>query len=57
MLKPEFDEKAKEIEVREPQGVEVDEKATKGGTVLGKEEKGKERKGGVPKWLKLPGKK
>ncbi len=57
VLKPEFAEKAREIEVREPQGVEVDAKPAQGGNVLGKEERGKERKGGVPKWLKLPGKK
>lgn len=57
VLKPEFAEKARAIEVQEPQGVEVDEKTARGGNVLGKEERGKERKGGVPKWLKLPGKK
>ena len=56
MLKPEFREKAQKITVPEVKGVEVDEKPEKVG---GKEEKGKEKRGGggVPKWLRLPGKK
>ncbi|KAI9870110.1 MAG: hypothetical protein M1830_004675 [Pleopsidium flavum] len=64
VLKGEFREKAREIEIKEVEGVDVGEgeKVDKG------KGKGKERvgdgeregggkKGGVPKWLKLPGKK
>lgn len=58
VLKPEFQNKAKQIEVREIEGVEMDEKGN--GTAEGKgkqKDEGRERKGGVPRWLKLPGKK
>ena len=58
VLKPEFQNKAKEIEVKEIEGVEVEEKVD--GTVEGKgkqKDDGRERKGGVPRWLKLPGRK
>lgn len=59
VLKEEFREKAKEIEVKEVKVIEVDDKQDKGSAV-GKEKdsegKGK-GKGGLPKWLKLPGKK
>lgn len=55
VLKPEFQSKAKEIEVKEIEGVESKEKANE--TVKGKgkqKEEQRERKGSVPKWLKLP---
>lgn len=58
VLKPEFQNKAKEMEVKEIEGVEVEEKVD--GAIEGKgkqKEEGRERKGGVPRWLKLPGKK
>ena len=57
VLKQEFSENAKEIEVPELQGVEVDEEPAREGKILGTNEKGKERKVGTPKWLRLPGKK
>ena len=58
VLKEEFQQKAREIEVKEVEGVEVDEKDIQSAEGKGKQkEDGKERKGGVPKWLKLPGKK
>ena len=59
VLKDEYRQIAKPIEVKEIEGtVDVDER--KGGQVVEKEEKGKGKEkgsGGVPKWLKLPGKK
>lgn len=58
VLKPEFQSKAKQIEVKEIEGVEMEEKVNE--TVEGKgkqKDEGQGRKGGVPKWLKLPGKK
>ncbi|CAD6575568.1 MAG: hypothetical protein ASARMPREDX12_008512 [Alectoria sarmentosa] len=58
VLKSEFQNKAKEIEIKEIAGVEAEEKPD--GTVEGKgkqKDEGRERKGGVPRWLKLPGKK
>lgn len=58
VLKPEFQNKAKQIEVKEIESVETVEKANE--TVEGKgkqKDEGRERKGGVPRWLKLPGKK
>jgi len=58
VLKGEFREKAREIQVKEIEGVDVVERPT---TDKGKEraaDGGRDgRKGGVPKWLKLPGKK
>ena len=58
VLKPEFQEQAKQIEVKEVESVETEEKMNE--TVEGKgkqKDEGRERKGGVPRWLKLPGKK
>lgn len=58
VLKAEYQDKAVAIQVKEPEGVEVEEPAEssgKGKDTTGKG--GKEKKGGVPKWLKLPGKK
>ena len=59
ILKSVYEEKAEEITVKEPQGVEVEEKQeSQGGTAdQNRKSEGKEKKGGVPKWLKLPGKK
>ena len=58
VLKPEFQNKAKEIEVKEIEGIETEEEKSE--TIEGKgkqRDEGRERKGGVPRWLKLPGKK
>lgn len=58
VLKPEFHSKARQIEVKEIESIDGEEKA--GGAVEGKEKQkddGRERKGGMPRWLKLPGKK
>lgn len=58
VLKPEFHNKAKEIEIKEIIGDEVEEKANEMVDGKGKQkDEGRERKGGVPRWLKLPGKK
>lgn len=57
VLKEEFQEKAREIEVKEVEGIESEEKKQDGDAKGKSREEGKERKGGVPKWLKLPGKK
>ena len=59
VLKVEFRQQAREIEIKELKGVEVEEEEVvvekdKG---KGKEKEGGKGKGGVPKWLKLPGKK
>lgn len=59
ILKQQYQQKAKEIEVKEIEGLNVEEgkdpEAVEG---KGKQsDGGKERKGGIPKWLKLPGKK
>ena len=58
VLKAEYQDKAVALQVKEPEGVDVEEPAEssgKGKDTAGKG--GKEKKGGVPKWLKLPGKK
>ena len=58
VLKPEFQNEAKEIEVKEIEGIEAEEETSE--TIEGKgkqRDEGRERKGGVPRWLKLPGKK
>lgn len=60
VLKREFRERARELEVREVEGREVgEEKAEDAGVEkeAGEKGSGSGRKGGVPKWLKLPGKK
>ena len=56
VLKAEFQDKATQIEVKEVEGVEM-EKPNDAVDIKG-EQKNEERarKGGVPKWLKLPGK-
>lgn len=56
VLKEEFHEKATQIEVKEPEGIELDEKDGAGAKQKETSPKGK-GKGGVPRWLKLPGKK
>lgn len=58
VLKEAFRQKATEIEVKEPEGVEINERDNL--SAKGKEAEKREgggKKGGVPKWLKLPGKK
>ncbi len=58
VLKPEFQTKAKQIEVKEIEGVEMEENVNEKVEEKGKQkDEGRERKGGVPRWLKLPGKK
>ena len=58
VLKDEFQNQAKEIEVKEVESVEMEEKPNEVIEGKGKQkDEGRERKGGVPKWLKLPGKK
>lgn len=56
-LKDMYREKATQIEVKEPESVEVDAKATTNAKGKGAEKREGEKKGGIPKWLKLPGKK
>ena len=57
VLKSEFQKQAKQIEVKEI-GVELEEKGNETVERKGKEKnEGQERKRGVPRWLKLPGKK
>lgn len=58
VLKPEFQNKAKEIQVKEVEGTETEEDLAE--TVEGKgkqKDDSRERKAGMPRWLKLPGKK
>ena len=58
VLKAEFQKQAKQIEVKEVEGVEVEEQVNN--TVEGKgkqKDEGQERKANMPRWLKLPGKK
>lgn len=58
VLKPEFQDQAKQIEVKDIESVEMEEKENESVEGKGKQkDEGRERKGGVPKWLKLPGKK
>ena len=56
-LKEEFRKNASEIEVREPQGVDVSEDLESHAKGKGKGKHEGEKRGSVPKWLKLPGKK
>ena len=60
VLKEAYREKAREIEINDFKAVDIPETAA-GGRASGEKGKekegGKDRKGGVPKWLKLPGKK
>ena len=56
-LKEKYQEKASEVEFKEPESVEVEEKLRTTTKENGKQKQGDEKKGGVPKWLKLPGKK
>ena len=55
VLKEQYRQTAQEIQVKEIEGISVAETAQPSANNPGKVEK--ERKGGVPKWLKLPGKK
>ena len=55
VLKEQYRQQAREIEVKEIEGTTVEDKPPSLTKNTSKEEK--ERKGGVPKWLKLPGKK
>ena len=59
ILKSVYEERAEEITVKEPEGVDVEEKngSQSGNADPKRKSEGKEKKGGVPKWLKLPGKK
>ena len=58
VLKPKFQMNSTQIEVKEIEGVEVEEKVSERVEGKGKQkDKGREKKGGVPTWLKLPGKK
>ena len=54
-LKEEFRQKAQQLQVKEIQGVEVEEKRAPAPQSQQKDTK--EKKAGIPKWLKLPGKK
>ena len=56
ILKEKYREEAAEIEVKETEGVEVEEKENTTAKGRGAEKREGEKKGGVPKWLKLPGK-
>ena len=56
-LKGKYREKASPIEVKEPESVDVDRKEINDVKGKGAEKRDVEKKGGVPKWLKLPGKK
>ena len=56
VLKAEFQDKATQIEVKEVEGVEM-EKPNSAVDIKGEQQnEERPRKGGVPKWLKLPGK-
>ena len=58
VLKAEFQQQAQQLEVKEIEGVEMEEKASETVEDKGKQkDEGRGRKGGVPRWLKLPGKK
>lgn len=58
VLKAEFQKQAKQIEVKEVEGVEVEEQMNNSVEGKGKQkDEGQERKGNMPRWLKLPGKK
>ena len=57
ILKEKYRQKASEIQVKEPEGVEMNEKDLFSTKEKGAEKREGGKKGGVPKWLKLPGKK
>lgn len=59
VLKAEFREKAREIEIKEVEAVEVEDQRDKSSQVLGRDRdgEGKGKGKGVPKWLKLSGRK
>ena len=58
ILKSVYEDKAEEIRIKEPEGKDVEEtKEPTPDTNHTEKSQGKGRKGGVPKWLKLPGKK
>ena len=58
VLKAEFQQQAKQIEVKEIGGVEAEDQVSEAVEGRGKQkDEARERKGGVPRWLKLPGKK
>lgn len=59
VLKVEFREKAREIEIKDVEAIEVEDQRDKTSQVLGKDGdgEGKGKSKGIPKWLKLPGKK
>lgn len=59
VLKAEFREKAREIEIKNVEAIEVEDQRDKNSQVLGKDggDEGKGKSKGIPKWLKLPGKK
>ena len=58
VLKAELQKQAKVIEVKEIEGVEVEEQVSDTIKEKGKQkDEGRERKGSTPRWLKLPGKK
>ena len=58
VLKPKFQNEARQIEVKEVNDVETEETVKEVVEGIGKQtDEGRQRKVGVPKWLKLPGKK
>lgn len=59
VLKVEIREKAREIEIKEVEDVEVEDQRDKSSQVLGRDRdgEGKGKSKGIPKWLKLSGKK
>ncbi|MCJ1261388.1 hypothetical protein MMC22_001252 [Lobaria immixta] len=59
VLKAEFREQAREIKIKEVEAVEVEDQRDKIGQVLGRDRdgEGKGKSKGIPKWLKLSGKK
>ncbi|MCJ1464346.1 hypothetical protein MMC07_002959 [Pseudocyphellaria aurata] len=59
VLKAEFCEKAREIEIKEVEAVEVEDQPDKSSQVLGRDRdgEGKGKGKGIPKWLKLSGRK
>ena len=58
VLKAEFQQQAKQLEIKEIEGVEMEEHVTEKVEEKGKrKDEGRGSKGGVPRWFKLPGKK
>ena len=53
VLKPEFQMKAKQIEVKENEGVEMEEQREKLEDKGKRRDEGRDRKGSAPRWLKL----